>query len=111
MTSHTRPFTAILLAVALALPAGGAFAQTAGYAQPGSPGYAQQQQGYDSQSGTPIQQKPKGGCLKYGAAGAVGGHFAHHHAILGALGGCAVGAYVKHRSKRAIAAAAANNQP
>jgi hypothetical protein len=42
-----------------------------------------------------------GGCLKYGAAGAVGGHFVHHHAILGAAGGCAVGMYRRHEYKKA----------
>lgn len=38
-----------------------------------------------------------GGCLKYGAAGAVAGHVAHHHAVLGATGGCAVGMYRRHK--------------
>lgn len=41
-----------------------------------------------------------GGCLKYGAVGAVGGHFAHHHAVLGAAGGCAVGMYRRHEYKK-----------
>ena len=41
-----------------------------------------------------------GGCLKYGAVGAVGGHFAHHHAVLGAAGGCAVGVYRRHEYKK-----------
>lgn len=41
-----------------------------------------------------------GGCLKYGAAGAVGGHFVHHHAVLGAMGGCAVGMYRRHEYKK-----------
>ncbi len=42
-----------------------------------------------------------GGCLKYGAVGGVGGHFAHHHAILGAAGGCAVGMYRRHKYNKA----------
>lgn len=49
-----------------------------------------------------------GGCLKYGAAGAVAGHVAHHHAVLGAAGGCAVGMYRRHKynkQKRAEARA------
>ena len=46
--------------------------------------------------------KPGGGCLKYGAAGAVGGHLAGH-GVLGALAGCATGAYVRHRDKARIA--------
>ena len=41
-----------------------------------------------------------GGCLKYGAAGAVAGHVAHHHAVLGAMGGCAVGMYRRHEYKK-----------
>jgi hypothetical protein len=31
------------------------------------------------------------GCLKGAAVGGVAGHFAGHHAILGALAGCAIG--------------------
>ena len=46
--------------------------------------------------------KPGGGCLKYGAAGAAGGHLAGH-GVLGALAGCATGAYVRHRDKAKIA--------
>ena len=40
-----------------------------------------------------------GGCLKYGAVGAVGGHLAHH-GVLGAAGGCAVGAYKRHEYRK-----------
>ena len=46
--------------------------------------------------------KPGGGCLKYGAVGAVGGHLAGH-GVVGALAGCVTGAYVKHRDKARIA--------
>lgn len=46
-------------------------------------------------------QKAGGGCLKYGAAGAVAGHFAGH-TWLGALAGCATGAAVRHRDKARI---------
>lgn len=46
----------------------------------------------------PAQAEP-GGCVKYGAAGAVGGHVAHH-GVLGAVGGCATGMYVRHRYRK-----------
>ncbi len=45
-------------------------------------------------------QAEPGGCLKYGAAGAVAGHLAHHHAVLGAVGGCGVGMYERHEYKK-----------
>jgi hypothetical protein len=54
-----------------------------------------------------------GGCLKYGAGGAVAGHFVGQgHAVLGAAGGCAVGAYKRHEAKKndREAAAAAGDQ-
>lgn len=41
------------------------------------------------------------GCVKGAAVGAVGGHFLHHHGLLGAAAGCAIGhhhAKVKARS-------------
>ena len=41
-----------------------------------------------------------GGCLKYGAVGAVGGHVAGHHTVLGAAGGCAVGMYRRHEYRK-----------
>ncbi len=53
----------------------------------------------------PASAEP-GGCLKYGAAGAVGGHLAHH-GVLGAAGGCATGMYVRHRYRKQQRAAAA----
>jgi hypothetical protein len=31
------------------------------------------------------------GCLKGAAVGGVAGHFAHHHGVLGAAAGCAIG--------------------
>ena len=65
---------------------------------PRDPRYAQT---YQQQQNGEIP-KPGGGCLKYGAAGAVGGHLAGH-GVLGALAGCATGAYVKHRDKARIA--------
>ena len=49
---------------------------------------------------TGMAQAEPGGCLKYGAVGAVGGHLAHHHAVLGAAGGCAVGMYKRHEYKK-----------
>lgn len=48
-----------------------------------------------------------GGCMKYGAAGAVGGHVANHHGVLGALGGCVTGMYVRHRYRKEARAKAA----
>jgi hypothetical protein len=49
---------------------------------------------------TSLAQAEPGGCLKYGAVGAVGGHVAGHHAVLGAVGGCAVGMYKRHEYKK-----------
>ena len=49
---------------------------------------------------TNLAQAEPGGCLKYGAAGAVAGHLAGHHAVLGAAGGCAVGMYKRHEYKK-----------
>ncbi|CDG40016.1 hypothetical protein ASAP_1971 [Asaia bogorensis] len=40
-----------------------------------------------------------GGCLKYGAAGAVGGHLVNH-GVLGAVGGCATGMYRRHEYRK-----------
>ena len=41
-----------------------------------------------------------GGCLKYGAAGAVAGHFAGGHRWKGAAVGCAVGIWQRRRAER-----------
>lgn len=41
------------------------------------------------------EAKP-GGCLKYGAAGAVAGHYAGHHAVKGAVAGCLAGIARRH---------------
>jgi hypothetical protein len=46
----------------------------------------------------PARAEP-GGCLKYGAVGAVGGHVAHH-GVVGAVGGCAAGMYVRHKYRK-----------
>ncbi len=48
-------------------------------------------------------QAEPGGCVKYGAAGAVGGHIAHH-GVLGAAGGCVTGMYVRHKHRQAVRA-------
>ena len=45
----------------------------------------------------PMAQAKPGGCIKYGAAGAVAGHVAGHHGVRGALLGCAAGMYQRHR--------------
>lgn len=42
-----------------------------------------------------------GGCLKYGAVGAVGGHLAHH-GVLGAAGGCAAGMWKRHEYRKDV---------
>ena len=41
-----------------------------------------------------------GGCLKYGAAGAVAGHYAGHHGAMGAVAGCALGIHKRREYKR-----------
>ncbi len=40
------------------------------------------------------------GCLTGAAVGGVGGHFAGHHALLGAAAGCAVGHHMAVMHKR-----------
>lgn len=40
------------------------------------------------------------GCLVGGAAGGVGGHLLGDHAVLGAVGGCAVGAVVADKNDK-----------
>ena len=54
-----------------------------------------------------VAASPAGaGCLKGAAVGAVAGHFAHRHAVLGAIAGCAVGhrLAVKAREQKAAQA-------
>ncbi|ARW15565.1 hypothetical protein KOEU_28130 [Komagataeibacter europaeus] len=48
-----------------------------------------------------------GGCLKYGAVGAVGGHVANHHTVLGAAAGCVTGMYKRHEYRKEAKAKAA----
>ena len=89
MTSRFRCAAALVLAAALALPAGGALAQANAPGQ----GYRQDSPPSGNAAMTPLaapKPKQKGGCLKYGAAG---GHLAHH---------CGAGMYVKHRSKEHV---------
>ena len=43
----------------------------------------------------PVAQASPGGCLKYGAAGAVAGHVVHH-GVRGFMAGCAAGMYRRH---------------
>ncbi|HTJ02087.1 MAG TPA: hypothetical protein VL492_04795 [Methylovirgula sp.] len=45
---------------------------------------------------TPAEAGKPGGCLKYGAAGAVAGHYAHHHGVKGFIAGCTVGMIRRH---------------
>jgi hypothetical protein len=42
-------------------------------------------------AGASVAEAKPGGCLKYGAAGAVAGHVAGHHAFKGAIVGCVAG--------------------
>ncbi len=49
--------------------------------------------------GATVVQAEPGGCLKYGAAGAVGGHLANH-AVLGATAGCVTGMYRRHEYRK-----------
>lgn len=49
--------------------------------------------------GAPAEAKP-GGCMKYGAAGAIAGHYAGGHAFKGAVAGCALGWYERRRYKK-----------
>ncbi|BAU37529.1 hypothetical protein APT_00447 [Acetobacter pasteurianus NBRC 101655] len=57
--------------------------------------------------GTAANASEPGGCLKYGAAGAVGGHMANHHGVLGAAAGCAAGMYRRHEYRKEARAKAA----
>jgi len=50
---------------------------------------------------TPFAQAEPGGCLKYGAAGAVGGHLVHH-GVLGAMGGCTTGMVRRHEYRKGL---------
>jgi hypothetical protein len=50
-------------------------------------------------SGLSAARAEPGGCLKYGAVGAVGGHLMHH-GVLGAAGGCAAGMYKRHEYRK-----------
>ena len=40
-----------------------------------------------------------GGCLKYGAVGAAGGHLAGH-GVMGALAGCGAGMWTRHEARK-----------
>ena len=47
----------------------------------------------------PTADAKPGGCLKYGAAGAVAGHMAGH-GVVGAVAGCALGVHKRREYKR-----------
>ena len=48
------------------------------------------------------EAKP-GGCRKYGAAGAVAGHYAGHHGVMErAVAGCALGMHKRREYKRGV---------
>jgi hypothetical protein len=47
-------------------------------------------------AGVSAAEAKPGGCLKYGAAGAVAGHVAGHHAVKGAVVGCLAGMWRRH---------------
>jgi hypothetical protein len=43
----------------------------------------------------------EGGCLKYGAGGAIAGHYVGKgHSLSGAAVGCGVGAYKRHEARK-----------
>lgn len=44
------------------------------------------------------------GCIKGAAVGGVGGHFAGHHALIGAAGGCVVGRHMANKKDKEAAA-------
>ncbi|RAI59638.1 hypothetical protein [Roseicella frigidaeris] len=47
----------------------------------------------------------QGGCLKYGAAGAVAGHMVGSgHGVAGAAAGCALGLHERHKAEKQDAA-------
>ena len=50
--------------------------------------------------GGSVAQAAPGGCLKYGAAGAIAGHYAGGHAVKGAIAGCALGYVERRRYKK-----------
>ncbi len=63
--------------------------------------------------GAPQVEAKPGGCLKYGAAGAVAGHYAGHHGFKGAIAGCIAGmarrkAYNNELARQKAEAAKAN---
>ncbi len=49
------------------------------------------------------------GCLSGAAVGGIGGHVAGHHAVLGAVAGCAVDHHMKVKQERKAQAAAQQN--
>jgi hypothetical protein len=50
------------------------------------------------------------GCLSGAAVGGVGGHFAGHHALIGAAGGCAIGHHMAKKKERDDRARNTNNR-
>lgn len=61
--------------------------------------------------GADIAQAKPGGCLKYGAAGAIAGHYAGGHAVKGALAGCTLGYVERRRYNRQMREQNAKPQP
>ena len=57
-----------------------------------------------------VAEAAPGGCLKYGAAGAVAGHMVHH-GIRGAMAGCAAGMYRRHLYNKQMRQERAAGQP
>ncbi|MEN0072810.1 MAG: hypothetical protein AAGC69_00405 [Paracraurococcus sp.] len=55
-------------------------------------------------AGTAPALAEKGGCLKYGAAGAVAGHMVGSgHGVAGAAAGCALGTHERHKAEKEAA--------
>ena len=64
-----------------------------------------------SLAGATLAEAKPGGCLKYGAAGAVAGHYAGHHAVKGAIAGCVAGMVRRHEYKKQMREEKMENQP
>jgi hypothetical protein len=59
---------------------------------------------------SPVPAEAKG-CLKGAAIGGVAGHFAGHHGVLGAIGGCAVGHHMANEKNKQSPAPENQHQP
>jgi hypothetical protein len=51
-----------------------------------------------------IAAPAQAGCLKGAVIGGIAGHFAHHHGVLGAVAGCAIGHHMAVEARKQKAA-------